>query len=86
MKSLIIFITLLTMLYSCSSSDQTNNRTRIPSSIDLKYRGNDYDYDKGPSLDSNWVDLFADTPNYRWLWREVSMDFWAYVVQRSFRK
>jgi len=71
MKSLIIFITLLTMLYSCSSSDQTNNRTRIPSSIDLKYRGNDYDYDKGPSLDSNWVDLFADTPNYRGFGQKV---------------
>lgn len=34
-------------------------------------RGDIYEFDPGPSKDSKWVDLFAETPNYRGIGRAI---------------
>lgn len=34
-------------------------------------RGEIYEFDPGPAKDSKWLDLFAETPNYRGIGREI---------------
>lgn len=59
-------------LFSCSHQS-TQSESRKPNAADEKFSSIDYDaqrgspaeFDPGPPKDSQWPDIFAETPNYR---------------------
>lgn len=61
-----LFSAALFTLTSCSSlQNKTVTEPRIPATTNLNQRGTPAEYDAGPPKDSQWPDIFAETPDYR---------------------
>ncbi|MBC7464491.1 MAG: hypothetical protein H7256_00735 [Bdellovibrio sp.] len=65
-NTFVIFSTAFFTLTSCTSVQNKNiPDTRIPAATNVNPRGTPSEYDAGPPKDSQWPDIFAETPDYR---------------------